>query len=147
MIAANDSVVELETEKAVVELPCPHAGKVAKIHVAKGQTIKVGQPLLTIESEDAEPAPAEKPKAESGKRKAEAVAEPAHRPSPEAPSPTVSGPKSPLPAGPESRRLASWASTCHTFTAPANRGGLRRRTSAPWRRCGIAFRGRRPSLP
>ncbi len=105
VIAANDSVVELETEKAVVELPCPHAGKVAKIHVAKGQTIKVGQPLLTIESEDAEPAPAEKPKAESGKRKAEAVAK-APTVEAQAPSPTVSGPEAPLPAGPESRRLA-----------------------------------------
>jgi pyruvate dehydrogenase E2 component (dihydrolipoamide acetyltransferase) len=105
VIAANDSVVELETEKAVVELPCPHAGKVAKIHVAKGQTIKVGQPLLTIESEDAESALAEKPKTESGKRKAEAVAK-APTVEAQAPSPTVSGPEAPLPAGPESRRLA-----------------------------------------
>ena len=35
-IAANDGVVELETDKAVVEIPCPHAGKIAKIHVKKG---------------------------------------------------------------------------------------------------------------
>ena len=52
MIAGNDGVIELETDKAVVEIPCPHAGKVVKLHVAKGQTIKVGQPVLSIEAEE-----------------------------------------------------------------------------------------------
>jgi pyruvate dehydrogenase E2 component (dihydrolipoamide acetyltransferase) len=52
-IAANDGVIEIETDKAVVEIPCPHAGKVAKVLIAKGQTVKVGQPLLQIEVESA----------------------------------------------------------------------------------------------
>ena len=48
--------MELETEKAVVEIPCPTAGKIAKVYVTKGQTIKVGQPVLSLETEDrAEP--------------------------------------------------------------------------------------------
>ena len=34
----------------------PLRGKVAKIHVKKGQTVKVGQPLLTIETEAETPA-------------------------------------------------------------------------------------------
>ena len=51
MIAANDGVLELETDKAVVEIPCPYGGQVAKIHVKKGQTVKVGQVLLTVEAE------------------------------------------------------------------------------------------------
>ena len=51
VIAGNDGVLEVETDKAVVEIPCPHAGIIAKVHVKKGQTIKVGQPLLTIEAE------------------------------------------------------------------------------------------------
>jgi pyruvate dehydrogenase E2 component (dihydrolipoamide acetyltransferase) len=59
VIASNDSVIEVETDKAVVEIPCPQAGKVAKVHVIKGQTIKVGQPVLTIEvDEPAKPQPA-----------------------------------------------------------------------------------------
>ena len=41
-IAANDGVIELETDKAVVEIPCPHAGRVAKLLVKKGDTVKVG---------------------------------------------------------------------------------------------------------
>ncbi len=52
-IVANQGVVELETEKAVVEIPCPHAGKIVKLLVKKGDTIKVGQALLTLEIEAA----------------------------------------------------------------------------------------------
>ncbi|MGD0517988.1 MAG: dihydrolipoamide acetyltransferase family protein [Thermoguttaceae bacterium] len=51
VIAANDGVLEMETDKAVVEIPCPYGGKIANIHVKKGDTVKVGQTLLTIESE------------------------------------------------------------------------------------------------
>src|SRR5690606_2863479 len=42
VIEAEDVVMELETEKAVVELPCPHAGKIKKIHVSPGDSIEVG---------------------------------------------------------------------------------------------------------
>ena len=47
-IDADQVVMELETEKAVMELPCPHAGKITKIHVSAGDTIDVGQTVLTI---------------------------------------------------------------------------------------------------
>ena len=50
-IAANDGVLELETDKAVVEIPCPYAGRVQKILVRKGDTVKVGQTLLIVESD------------------------------------------------------------------------------------------------
>jgi len=60
-IEANDPVMELETDKAVLEVPCPYGGKVAKLHVSKGDTVKIGQALLTIEGggEDGEEAAAE----------------------------------------------------------------------------------------
>ena len=54
VIAANDGVMEIETDKAVVEIPCPQAGKISKVLVAKGQAVKVGQPLLTLETESVE---------------------------------------------------------------------------------------------
>lgn len=69
-IEAEQSVMELETEKAVLELPCPHAGVVKKVHVSEGATIQVGDVILTIddaddadsdETESEEPAPAEEP--------------------------------------------------------------------------------------
>jgi pyruvate dehydrogenase E2 component (dihydrolipoamide acetyltransferase) len=53
-IEADQNVVELETEKAVLELPCPHAGIVMKVHVSEGDVVKVGAVILTIEAtEDA----------------------------------------------------------------------------------------------
>ena len=60
-IHANQSVVELETDKAVVEIPCPHAGKVVKVHVRKGQKIKVGEPLITVQTEQPAAAPGPTP--------------------------------------------------------------------------------------
>jgi pyruvate dehydrogenase E2 component (dihydrolipoamide acetyltransferase) len=96
-IAANDGVLELETDKAIVELPCPHAGKIVKVLVKKGQTVKVGQPLLTIEAE----AEAEVPLA--GPAKPPPVAS-------EAPRPMVAASQKRgedlIPAGPAVRRLA-----------------------------------------
>lgn len=42
MVKEDQIIFEVETDKAVVEIPSPHAGAVAKIHVAQGQTVKVG---------------------------------------------------------------------------------------------------------
>ncbi len=47
-IEIDQSVLEVETEKARIEIPCPHAGRVVSVHVAKGDTIQVGSILLTI---------------------------------------------------------------------------------------------------
>jgi len=48
-IEANQNVLELETDKATVEISCPHAGRVAKVHVQPGQTVPIGTLLLSIE--------------------------------------------------------------------------------------------------
>lgn len=57
VIEADETVMELETEKAVVELPCPHAGKIKKIHVSEGDTIAADDLILTIESSASVSAP------------------------------------------------------------------------------------------
>jgi pyruvate dehydrogenase E2 component (dihydrolipoamide acetyltransferase) len=67
-IAGNEGVIEVETEKAVVEIPCPYAGKVAKVHVAKGQTVNVGQLVLTLETAQSNPRPAIGPDARRAAR-------------------------------------------------------------------------------
>ena len=51
-VQVDDIVVEVETAKAAVEVPCPYAGTVAALHGSPGDTIAVGQPLLTIEPPD-----------------------------------------------------------------------------------------------
>ncbi len=53
-IEKDQAVIELETGKATVEVPCPFAGTVSKIHVKEGDEVKVGQAILTVEDEGAE---------------------------------------------------------------------------------------------
>ena len=43
-IEKDQGIVELETDKATVEVPCTVAGKVLKVLVRTGQTVKVGEP-------------------------------------------------------------------------------------------------------
>ena len=47
-VAAGQAVLEVETDKAVIEVPCPTAGVVGEVLVKKGETVNVGQPLLTF---------------------------------------------------------------------------------------------------
>jgi len=49
-IKAGQSVLELETDKAVVEVDSSVSGTIKEIHVAEGQEIKVGQLILTLEA-------------------------------------------------------------------------------------------------
>ena len=48
-VDVDDIVVEVETAKAAVEVPCPHAGRVVALHGSVGDVIAVGQPLVSIE--------------------------------------------------------------------------------------------------
>ena len=47
-VDAEQGVIEVETEKANLEVPAPHAGTIEAIHVAVGDVIKVGQPIVAI---------------------------------------------------------------------------------------------------
>ncbi len=71
-IAPEQAVIELETEKAVVEVPCPFGGKIAKLHVKAGDKVRVGAPVVTVETEAATPpaeqAPARQAQKEEAKR-------------------------------------------------------------------------------
>src|SRR5689334_2232594 len=49
VIEVDQSVVEVETAKAVVEVPCPFGGRVVELHGSPGETRPVGQPLITVE--------------------------------------------------------------------------------------------------
>lgn len=48
VVTVDQSVVEVETAKAVVDVPCPYAGRVVTLHGAAGEVRPVGQPLITI---------------------------------------------------------------------------------------------------
>ncbi|MEU4480415.1 dihydrolipoamide acetyltransferase family protein [Micromonospora sp. NPDC023966] len=48
VVTVDQTVVEVETAKAVVDVPCPYAGRVVALHGAAGEVRPVGQPLITI---------------------------------------------------------------------------------------------------
>jgi 2-oxoisovalerate dehydrogenase E2 component (dihydrolipoyl transacylase) len=50
-VSFNQPFVEIETAKATVEVPAPFTGRVARLHVPAGQTLAVGEPLVTFEVE------------------------------------------------------------------------------------------------
>ena len=48
-VTVNQIIVEIETAKAAVELPCPWAGVVTELHAQAGDTVNVGSPIVTID--------------------------------------------------------------------------------------------------
>src|SRR5262245_50877766 len=49
VLAEDAPLLEVETDKATVEIPSPFAGRVARIHVRPGQSVKVGDVLVTFD--------------------------------------------------------------------------------------------------
>ena len=128
VLAPGQSLLEVETDKAVIEVPCTPGGRVAEVLVKKGDTVQVGQPLVMLEPADAAAAaapaaPPPKPAVEAAPPAAAPAPQPATQPAaaPVAPAPVASpvaavaapaaeaSPPSPgslEPAGPAVRRLA-----------------------------------------
>ncbi|QGK72223.1 2-oxo acid dehydrogenase subunit E2 [Allosaccharopolyspora coralli] len=50
-VTVDQHVVEVETAKAAVEVPCPYAGEVTALHAEAGTLLEVGKPLITIAAE------------------------------------------------------------------------------------------------
>ena len=57
-VAAEDPLIELESDKATMEVPSPVAGKVAAISVKEGDRVSEGVLILTVEADGAADAPA-----------------------------------------------------------------------------------------
>ena len=47
-VHVDQMVVEVESAKSVVELPCPYAGQITALHAAAGDTVSAGQALLSV---------------------------------------------------------------------------------------------------
>ena len=62
-ITAGTIVFEVETDKAVAEIECPHAGKIAEILVSVGDSVAVDQVTLKIEAADTAATPEPTPPA------------------------------------------------------------------------------------
>ena len=58
VVEPGQSVLEVETDKAVIEVPCPPGGVIQEVLVKKGETVNVGQALLSLGASAAQPAAA-----------------------------------------------------------------------------------------
>jgi pyruvate dehydrogenase E2 component (dihydrolipoamide acetyltransferase) len=87
VIKPGQALLEVETDKAVIEVPCPPGGRIGKVLVKKGDTVKVGQSLVVLDAAGAA-APAAAPK----------PAAPPASPAAPAPKPAAAAPPAPAPA-------------------------------------------------
>jgi len=122
VVGEDAPLLEVETDKAQVEIPSPLGGRVEKVHVQPGDTVRVGQVLVTFADAGAPAAAAREPAPAAGRpvppgQPAATTLDPARRLAPEgrtavtdrgarqtaAPAPAGDGP---VPAAPSTRRLA-----------------------------------------
>ncbi len=91
-VALNQPLVEVETAKAVVEIPSPFAGRVVSLHATEGSTLAVGDPLVTVAMVGDEVAglAGEAPAAPA--RPSQAPTDLAGRPRPSSPAPAAATP-------------------------------------------------------
>jgi pyruvate dehydrogenase E2 component (dihydrolipoamide acetyltransferase) len=95
-VTEGQPVMELETDKAVVEVPSSVSGTVNEIRVKEGQKVKVGQVIFTVENGAGAKVKAVEPKAPAAKVPAEPPAPVAKPPAQTEAQPTAPAP--PLPA-------------------------------------------------
>jgi 2-oxoisovalerate dehydrogenase E2 component (dihydrolipoyl transacylase) len=119
-VKVNQVIVEIETAKAIVELPCPWDGTVTALLAQEGQTVDVGVPIITIEDgqggaqaavtagQDEQGAPARtpvlvgygvRPGSTTRRPRKAGVTRPAAYPA-TAPAPPAARPHAPVPAAP-----------------------------------------------
>ncbi|RDW18424.1 branched-chain alpha-keto acid dehydrogenase subunit E2 [Oceanobacillus arenosus] len=77
-VKEDDTLCEVQNDKAVVEIPSPVDGTVKKIHVAEGEVANVGNVFITLDAEGYESEePAEEAKEEAPKAEAKSEEKPA----------------------------------------------------------------------
>lgn len=126
VVKPGQALLEVETDKAVIEVPCPPGGLVSKVLVKKGDTVKVGQALVVLDAAGAAAAkPAPMPVAAAAAPVSAptpaAVATPAPVAAPVAPAPVAPAAVSPVAPAAEERSVASASSSTVEPAGPAVR--------------------------
>lgn len=82
----DDTLCEIETDKALVEVPAPHAGTVEELRAGEGDTVPVGEVIVVLETErPVHEEEVKQPKADrEGEPGAEVASEPSEAPPEEA---------------------------------------------------------------
>ena len=113
-ITVEQSIIELETDKATVEVPSPQAGKVSQVHVSPGESIPIGGLLLSLEAVQTGGSTADPPSRAETASSASAATPSTSEPEPAGPpsqslqttSPDFASSNDISPAGPAIRRFA-----------------------------------------
>jgi pyruvate dehydrogenase E2 component (dihydrolipoamide acetyltransferase) len=116
-VKEGDPILEVDTDKAAVEIPSPYTGKVKEIRVKEGDMVHVGDVLITFEGGEAEE-PKEKPEAARKEKPGEKPKVEEER----APAGPAEG--GPVPASPATRRLARELGVDLQKVPPSGPGGL-----------------------
>ncbi|MBK34202.1 MAG: branched-chain alpha-keto acid dehydrogenase subunit E2 [Gemmatimonadetes bacterium] len=147
-IEAEQGVIEIETDKALIEVPSDLAGTVASVEVSEGDSVKPGDVLVTVETgngaqtqteevvaevaqvSDPEPEPSppavENPQAEPAQTEPSTSPPPTAAPPTPAPAPatpSTSRSDGPIPAAPATRRFARELGVDLAQVTPSGEGG------------------------
>ncbi len=114
-VAAGETLVELETDKITVEVPALKAGVLTKRSHAEGDVVKVDDLLGELD---------ENAKAEGGRPKTEAAAQPVTAPPAAAAAPAPAAPAAPPASMPAARRLGAEAGIDLSTVTGTGRGGV-----------------------
>src|SRR6202022_1114766 len=92
IVSEGQPVMELETDKAVVEVPSSVSGTVMEIRVKEGEKVKVGQVIFTVENGAGAKTKIVEPKADTAKAPAEKSVAPTAIPAPSKPDAAAAPP-------------------------------------------------------
>ncbi len=113
-VKEGDIILEVETDKAAVEIPSPYTGTVEEIFVKPGDIVNVGDVMMTFSGGK-----------ESGDAEVEAPGAEPVQPAAEPPTPPPAAAKTaPVPASPATRRLARELGVDLHQVAPSGPAGL-----------------------
>jgi 2-oxoglutarate dehydrogenase E2 component (dihydrolipoamide succinyltransferase) len=104
-VAADEPVVELETDKVTIEVPAPQAGVLQAISANPGDTVNVGALIGAIGEGASAPAAAPAPRVAEPPKAAAAAPAPAFKPEPAPPAPNGNG-AAPAPAPAAQKMMA-----------------------------------------
>lgn len=105
-VREGDPLLEVETDKAAVEIPSPTTGTVTEIHVQPGDIARVGEVLITFTTTEQQAAAGQQPKPPRPTPAAAAPDAPAETTASAGSAPAAPSGRRPVPASPSTRRLA-----------------------------------------
>ncbi|MFO7685621.1 MAG: dihydrolipoamide acetyltransferase family protein [Desulfobacterales bacterium] len=139
-VKEGDPILEVETDKASVEIPSPFTGTVQAIKVKAGDVVKVGDLLMTFSDAEVNETEAEKSRQEpdrkaagearqkappvKGTKAADPVGKDDRQPKRDLSAGTKESSQGPVPASPATRRLARELGVDLRQVTPSGPGGL-----------------------